>query len=238
MEDLKKIVAKNIAALRVNAHLTQFELGEKLSYSDKAVSRWERGEAVPDAYVLLMMSDIFGVTVDYILKEHAEEEAPPATLPPETKKGSANKRRVTLLAFLSVWALALLVFVITAIVGNAFWLVFIYAIPISATVMLVLNCLWGTRGLSVLYVSALAWGILLSVHLSLLSRNLWMLYLIGIPAQVIIPIAFSFKRSASSGEGTALKKASDKLDKGKEPSGEKNAPTEGVPDTKKNETSE
>ena len=59
MDDLKRIVATNIATLRVNAHLTQFELGEKINYSDKAVSRWERGEAVPDAYVLLQLAELF-----------------------------------------------------------------------------------------------------------------------------------------------------------------------------------
>ena len=54
--------------------MTQDELGEKLNYSDKAISKWERGDGIPDAFVLKKMSELFGVTVDYILSEHTEQE--------------------------------------------------------------------------------------------------------------------------------------------------------------------
>lgn len=47
MEDLKEIIAKNLTQLRTHAQLTQIQLAEKLNYSDKAVSKWERGEAIP-----------------------------------------------------------------------------------------------------------------------------------------------------------------------------------------------
>ena len=75
MGALRRIVAANIVSLRTANHMTQLELGEKLNYSDKAISRWERGEAVPDAGVLLQLSQLFGVTVDYLLHEHAEEKS-------------------------------------------------------------------------------------------------------------------------------------------------------------------
>lgn len=202
MDELKKIVAHNIATLRSKAHLTQFELGEKLNYSDKAVSRWERGEAIPDAYVLLMMSEIFGVTVDYLLKAHSEEEllleneadeAPEAE--EKTKGFSPNHRRITLLTFISIWAISLLTFLITAMVGKAFWQIFIYAIPVSSIVLLVLSSIWGTRKQLLLLVSVLVWSILLVIHLSLLAvGNFWMIYFLGIPAQVIVVIAFSIRK--------------------------------------------
>ena len=203
MDELKKIVAHNIATLRTKAHLTQFELGEKLNYSDKAVSRWERGEAIPDAYVLLMMSEIFGVTVDYLLKEHSEEElleereAEALPEPEEVKpRGfSPNHKRIAWIAFLSIWAISLLVFVITATAGAPFWQIFIYAIPVSAIVLLVLNSIWGTRNHNLILVSVLVWSILLVIHISLLALgNFWMIYLLGIPAQVIILIAFSIRK--------------------------------------------
>ena len=201
MTELKTVVARNIATLRVAAHLTQFELGEKLSYSDKAVSRWERGEAIPDAYVLLEMADIFGVTVDFILHEHTEEEfvkeeSAPEEEHPHTK---TNRRLVNWVSFLGVWALSLLNFVTMSIFGNYFWLIFIYAIPTSFTVLFILNCVWGKRWLGVIYLSVTVWGILASFHLSLLGQpNAWMLYLIGIPAQIIVPIAFSIGRKKRS----------------------------------------
>ena len=67
LSELKLISASNIIKLRTEAGLTQAELGEKLNYSDKTISKWERGEAIPDAYVLTQMAEIFGVSVDYLL---------------------------------------------------------------------------------------------------------------------------------------------------------------------------
>ena len=201
MTELKSIVAKNIATLRVAAHLTQFELGEKLSYSDKAVSRWERGEAIPDAYVLLEMSEIFGVTVDFILKEHEAEEFLPKEEAPEAPVKASKKAQklATWLSFLGVWALALVVFVIGALCRTYLWLTFIYAIPVSVLVLFILNCIWGKRLWNAVYLSLTVWGILLSLHLSTLAyANSWMFYLIGIPAQIIIPIAFCFSRTSKT----------------------------------------
>ena len=65
MEDLKLIIAKNISTLRKAAAMTQFELAEKLNYSDKAVSKWERGESLPDVSVLKAIADIFSVDKDF-----------------------------------------------------------------------------------------------------------------------------------------------------------------------------
>ena len=198
MTELKAIVAKNIATLRVAARLTQFELGEKLSYSDKAVSRWERGEAIPDAYVLLQMAEIFGVTVDFILKAHTESELtdrPDTAKQPESNVSKGTQKLATWLSFLGVWGLALLAFVITSLTGHYFWLSFVYAIPISFLVLFILNCVWGRRPLSAAYLSVMVWGVLASIHLTVLPHlNAWMLYLIGIPAQIIIPLAFCFAR--------------------------------------------
>ena len=74
MEDLKSIIAENITALRKGSSMTQIELAEKLNYSDKAISKWERGESVPDITVLKAIADMFGVTVDYLLvREHIVE---------------------------------------------------------------------------------------------------------------------------------------------------------------------
>ena len=52
MEDLKQIFAENLSALRKKKGWTQMELAERLHYSDKAVSKWERGESLPDVVIL------------------------------------------------------------------------------------------------------------------------------------------------------------------------------------------
>ena len=61
--ELKLVFASNLINLRTAAGMTQAELGTQLNYSDKTVSKWERGEAVPDAYVLTQLAALFGVTV-------------------------------------------------------------------------------------------------------------------------------------------------------------------------------
>ena len=192
----------NLRSLRKAANLTQLEVAKRLGITEQAVSRWERGEAIPDAYVLLMMSEIFGVTVDYLLKAHSEEELlceSEACDVPEaeekTRGFSPNHRRITLLTFISIWAISLLTFLVAAMVGTAFWQIFIYAIPVSSIVLLVLASVWGTRKQLLLLVSVLVWSILLVIHFSLLSLgNFWMIYLLGIPAQVIVVIAFSIRK--------------------------------------------
>ena len=71
----REIIAENIVTLRKNAGLTQAELAERLNYSDKAISKWERAEAVPDVLVLAQLAELFGVTVDYFLHTQDEMDA-------------------------------------------------------------------------------------------------------------------------------------------------------------------
>ena len=87
MDDIKMIIAKNIIDLRKRDGITQAELAQRLNYSDKAVSKWERGESVPDITVLKTIADIFSVKVDYLITaEHID-----ATL--EIPKMSKRKKR-------------------------------------------------------------------------------------------------------------------------------------------------
>ena len=112
LSELKLISASNIIRLRTQAGLTQAELGEKLNYSDKTISKWERGEAIPDAYVLTQMAEIFGVTVDYLLSAHDSWETP--NEPEEMEQGMSRHsvNMIISIAVLGVWTMALSVFVL------------------------------------------------------------------------------------------------------------------------------
>lgn len=182
MEQFRKTVAKNIAELRVANGFTQFELGEKINYSDKAVSKWERGESVPDAYVLKKLAGIFEVSVDYLLEEH----------PDDAKKPKARNKYKTIMqiSFLGTYTLALFVFIVLWLCGITEWQIFVYAIPVSMVVLIVENALWGKRILSFLYISALVWGIIAAVYVAFLSYNWWLLFILGIPAEIIIWLCF------------------------------------------------
>ena len=187
MGALRRIVAANIVWLRTANHMTQLELGEKLNYSDKAISRWERGEAVPDAGVLLQLSQLFGVTVDYLLHEHAEEKS--QKVPPRR----INHRTVALISFMGVWTAALFVFIVFYLLGQIQWLSFVYALPVSLTVLLVMNSVWGKRKANLYIISALNWSLLATVYLSVWRRNWWILFLLGIPAQIITCLSFRIR---------------------------------------------
>ena len=184
MEDLKHIIAHNLSELRRSASMTQIDLAERLHYSDKAVSKWERGESIPDVGVLKEIADLFGVPVDYLLTE--EHTAPREDVP----AGRQHRRAVvTLLSVALVWLIATVVFVILGMVLPGLrgeWLAFVYAVPVSAIVLLVFNSLWGRRRRNYGIVSVLVWGLLLSAFLTYPRGMMWMIFLLGIPAQIII----------------------------------------------------
>lgn len=191
MDDFKKVIAENIIRLRTSMNLTQAQLGEQLSYSDKSVSKWERGESVPDVFVLKQIADLAGVTVDYLITPHNPDEE----VKVEKKVHRYSRRFITLTVLSGIWALAVFIFVVLWISGVFSWLVFIYAIPISLITLLVLNSVWGERSWNLYIVSGIVWGVICSVYLSALQYNWWQLFLLGIPAQIIIIFAFSIKNT-------------------------------------------
>ena len=191
MDDFKKIVASNITALRTSSGMTQAALGEKLNYSDKSVSKWERGDSLPDAYVLKRMADLFGVTVDYLLSPHDEDEPAPVS---EKKVHRYSRKVISMVVMAGIWALALLIFVILWLSGTVCWLIFVYTVPVSLITLLVLNSIWGTPRSNLYIISGIVWGIISAIYLTGLEHDWWQLFLLGIPAQVIVILSFAIKR--------------------------------------------
>lgn len=186
MEDIKKIIANNIQHLRKETGLTQLDLAERLNYSDKAISKWERGESVPDITVLKQIADMFGVTVDYLLSEsHDLPELSVAT----KKMIRKNRLIITLLATVMVWLVATIAFVVMGIMPVTYkklWIVYILAVPVSSIVLLVFNSIWGKNKVNFIIISVLMWSALLSVVLMIEVAKIWLVFVIGVPAQVLI----------------------------------------------------
>lgn len=194
MDVLKNVFAQNLIQLRTANHMTQYELGNKINYSDKAVSRWERGEAVPDAYVLLQLSALFHVSVDYLLHAHAENDLPDAA-PDAVPLHRTDHRTITTITLIGVWTVGLLVFIILFLLGQTQWLVFVYTLPVSLVVHLVLNSIWGNAKLNLIIISALCWSLLGVVYLSFLEQNWWILFLLGAPMQLIVLLCFRIRKT-------------------------------------------
>lgn len=202
MNDVKLTVAKNIAALRQAARMTQLELAEKLNYSDKAVSKWERGEALPDIATLAEIAQIFGVTLDDLVQSERAEPKPC----PKEQETKYNRPIILGLALLLVWFVALLAFLAaTWLTDNEprRYLAFVYAVPVSAIVWLTLNSVWFNRRVNYLIISLLMWSVLAAIHLSFLSAGvqLGLIYLLGIPGQLMIFLWMFMKKQSRRQSG-------------------------------------
>ena len=190
MVDLKLIIAKNISTLRKERQMTQFELAEVLNYSDKAVSKWERGESVPDIIVLKQIADIFSVTVDYLLEE---EHPKKKSFGENFRVRLQNHGFITGMSIMLVWLLALFAFVICDMYRDAIhfrhWFAFLYAVPITFIVWLIFNSIWFNKRRNFLIISLLMWSALASIYVSLIvlaGINVRLLLLLGVPGQIII----------------------------------------------------
>ena len=203
MNDIKYIVAKNITALRQERKMTQLELAELLNYSDKAVSKWEHADSMPDIATLVDIANVFGVTLDYLVTE--EHKKPKVE---EKKKPRFNHGIIAAVSVALVWFIALLVFVLITLISGragAQWIAFVYAVPVSSIVYLVLNSIWFNRKYNYAIISVLMWSVLASIQLTFLlfHIDLGLLYALGVPGQIVI-ILWRFMRKPQNPEANSL----------------------------------
>ena len=188
MNDIKSIVAKNIAELRQSNNMTQLELAEKINYSDKAISKWERAESSPDISVLVDIAAVFGVTVDYLVKaDHAEMPV----LDNEVPKRQYNRKPIAYIAESGAWLVAMVAFIITTLILNEMtfqFLYFVYALPVVLIVKLVFNSIWFNPRNNYYIISMMMWSILAAVHITCLyfGLNVALIYLLGGAGQIVI----------------------------------------------------
>lgn len=194
LSELKLISASNIIRLRTQAGLTQAELGEKLNYSDKTISKWERGEAIPDAYVLTQMAEIFGVTVDYLLSTHDAWENPNE---PEEQEQGISRHSVNMIiaiAVLGVWTMALSVFVLLWLLDFIVWQSFIVALPVSILTYMVLICVFNRRKYLQYVIAAFVLSIFVLLYFVLPLQKPWQLFLIAVPAIILVFLSCNIRQ--------------------------------------------
>lgn len=194
MEDLKIIVASNISRLRKSLNLTQAELAEKINYSDKSISKWERAEALPDLAVTKQLAEFFGVSVDFLLTTHDEWRVEPPKPSP-----SYDSDIITSVAILGIWAVALLVFLVLHFTGTTFYDIFYYSVVASFITLLVLNNVWKKTKYNLLIVSLLVLSVFLTIYLSFLSfldLNLWEIVFLLALCELIVYLSFKIRKRA------------------------------------------
>ena len=192
-ERLRAAVGGNIAFYRKRAGMTQLELSERLNYSDKSVSKWERGEGLPDLTVLVRLAEVLGVSPGDLLDD-------------SDKRNTADVRRdrrafVTALSLGLVWLAAVLCFFIVSVffpsVTGA-WLIFVAAVPVCAVVAVVFTTLWWPWPLRLLSVSILIWGVSVTGHLLGLRAgipNIWLIHAVAGILQVLAALWYLMRNS-------------------------------------------
>lgn len=209
MEDINKIIGKNLLILRKNAKLTQMELAERFNYSDKTISKWESGESMPSIEILYELAKFYNTTLDALTIE-GDILATTENEPKPKNKLFPTRLIITLLAVSAVWLCATILFVCFKIIYETnYGMFFLWAIPISCVVLLIFNSIWGRSYLLFWILSVLIWSTLMCIHLQLIQYNIWIIYILGIPLQVAVILWAALLKKPHSSK-RKKKKADDK----------------------------
>ena len=185
MKSLREIIPQNIVALRKKMGLTQVGLAKKVNFSDKAVSRWEKGEVLPDIETLETLSKVFNVPFSYLIEEHFETKI-------EKSVGlTKNEILMHALTILIIWTIATIIFVYREITYNhVMWQLFIWAIPVTAVYMLYTNRKAKNKVINLIFRTLFCWSLLTCVYFQFLELNAWLIYIVGVPVQAAIIVSF------------------------------------------------
>ena len=214
-EKIKSMLGRNIASYRKQYGLTQAGLAEKLNYSDKAVSKWERGESIPDVLTLMSLANLFDITVNDLLQDPNALPGNPGKLEKamtqvseKALKRKANKNVIQALSSTLVWFVALLAFVLLSSFDSLekySCLLFFIAIPANAIVLLSLRSAWHDFRWNKILISLIVWGSILSIYMVILTiwnYSFWKIFLLGIPGQLAIFLWFRMFRPSRKKEET------------------------------------
>ncbi len=192
LSDLKLVTASNIINLRTAAGMTQAELGAKLNYSDKTISKWERGEAIPDAWVLTQMAELFGVTVDELLSAHDKWEP---TLTEDELPGPSYSVTVLIsVVLLGIFTAGLAVFVTLWMLGIVEWRVFLVTLSVGILTYMILDIVF-KHGRRLQYIlAAFVLSLFLLAYFFLHRYNPWQLFLLLVPAEALVFLSCNIKR--------------------------------------------
>ena len=209
-EELRSRVGANIARMRRERGLTQAELAERINYSDKAVSKWERAESTPDVLTLITLAEVLGTDMNTLTGLPAAsqpesapaptqvEEVPSAPENPVKKRYTADKGVIQKLSSILVWVVALFLYMVLDEFGIPnLWLLFVVAVPANAIVLLSLRSAWKLYGMNRILISVIMWGFLLVIYLLLLLTakvNVWKILPMGLLGQAAIILWFKMFR--------------------------------------------
>jgi len=185
-ERLKELFSRNLAELRRRSGMTQLELAEKLCYSDKSISKWERGEGLPDLPVACKIAEVFGVSVNDLIGEKM----------PRKFLISRNRVLITLMSTVLVWLVAAIMYFVFKLIAPA-WnseMLFAYAVPVSFLVMVVFTNIWWKKIWRFLSLSAFIWTFSICIVISIPVAEVTLLYISTAVIQLLVILWYLMKR--------------------------------------------
>ena len=183
---LREYFARNLSTYRKALGLTQLELAEKLNYSDKSISKWERGDGLPDLAVTVQLAEIFGLSVNDLVAEK----------PRRRLMTTRNKIIITLLSMGVAWLVATILFFLFELILPAFgaWRFYVYAIPISAIVGIVFSCIWWKKIHLFASISTLIWSLALCVMVTLSIPRISLIFIVAAVLQIFVILWLLMKK--------------------------------------------
>lgn len=191
MSKIKENLANNISELRKMNNMTQQELAEKLNYTDKAISKWERGESTPDIESLSAIAKLFNLTVDDLLNDSFDKEA----VAKKGKTATSKSYAKIALAILTIWLIGTSIFVY-GVINNLnmtnLWMSFVWPVPASCLLTLAIAFRKKYIKLIPYAASGTLWTFLGAFFIQMLveGNNIWIIFLVGIPLQAIVIITY------------------------------------------------
>ena len=175
MDDVRGALAANLAELRKEENLTQAEFAAQFNYSDKAVSKWERGDSLPD---VVMLKTIAGGE-----KQHD------AYL--------MSKVLIAAMWVTMVWVVAVVVFLYSQFsIGKMYWMAFVWAVPVSFAVAFLFSRHWeGETTLQCVFSSLFVWSTITAFYFQYLQYNIWAVFFVGVPVQIALILGTKLHRA-------------------------------------------
>ena len=191
-EPWRAALAQSLGKYRKAANLTQIELGEKLSYSDKSISKWERGEGVPDVSVLIRLSELYGVSVDELLGRKNQDS-----------EGQAQRHKNPIVhhvaAILTMCAIVLIGALLAYVLINVIypqptngWMSFVVALPVMFGAIGTAFIVWKSYAWAFGALSVALWTLCVSLQLLFSKLNPALIYASGGILQLAAILVFGF----------------------------------------------
>ena len=192
MDNVNEVFSKNLIKYRTLHEMTQLELAEKINYSDKSVSKWERGEGLPDLTVLVKICEIFKITPNDLLDESDTNKK---IVPIKT-----SRRKHALIMAMSAFLVLLVATVaffalsIPKVTRNKAWYCFVYATPIAFIVLTTLSAFWGNWITNIIFVSGIVWGAVFSICVTSSLKHVWLLCVVATVFEVLIILWYVYRK--------------------------------------------